>query len=80
MKFRPQRGGLDESMADAREFTNSADFMTHVLTSFWGGVLKVEPYGHNGEPMPDDRIGWSDTWIVTIDDKAIGFTDGPMPA
>jgi hypothetical protein len=33
--------------------------------------IKVEPYGF------DDRIGW-DTYIVTVNGSAWGFTDGPL--
>lgn len=70
--FRPQRGGLSESMDEQVTFESMAG-LRFVLDKFcYGpGQVKVEPYGF------DKRIGW-DTHIVTVDGRAVGFTNGPV--
>jgi hypothetical protein len=69
MKFRPQRGGLEESMRETIEVADMKSLATHL------GVdverIVVRHYGF------DSRIGW-DTHIVTIDGEGVGFTDGPL--
>jgi hypothetical protein len=37
------------------------------------GEIEVKPYTY------DERIGW-DTYIVTVDGAAVGFTDGAIDA
>jgi hypothetical protein len=79
MKFREQRGGLDESMATCIELADRDALVTHLKRElgkyhygFEPHLLKVEPYAR------DDRIGWLDTHIVSIDGYGVvGFTDGP---
>lgn len=70
--FRPHRGTLADSMADAVPVHSWHDIA--FLTGFT--VSAIEPYGF------DARIGW-DTYIVLTDDmatprQAIGFTNGPL--
>lgn len=75
MKFRPHAGGLAESMAQVVELTGFRQLvdylranMTYVAVA--PDKVTVHPYCY------DDRTGWK-TYMVTIDGKAVGFTDGP---
>lgn len=53
------------TVADMRE-------LAKVVNDVCGpGEVRVEPYCY------DDRIEW-DTYIVTLDGRATGFTDGPL--
>ena len=77
MKYRPQRGGLEESMAQAAEILPSLSALTkHINGLGWfcypiySGQVKVIHQGF------DARINW-DTHIVTVDGQAVGFTNGP---
>jgi hypothetical protein len=80
MKYRPQRGGLAESMAEAREFTTRKEFLEYIKKQ-WAvydpceyDEIEVRKYGVG----IDTRIDW-DTYIVCIRGKGVGFTDGPLP-
>lgn len=64
MKFRPQRGSLEESMAACVELSGIGDLSAHLVTS--SDRLTFIPYGY------DDRVKW-DTYCVCIDGQAIGF-------
>ena len=77
MQFREHRGSLDEAMKTKVILKDRSDLLEHCKSipalfgrTFDPAALKVEPYGG-----PDDRIGWSATYIVTIEGCAIGFTD-----
>ena len=76
MKFRPQRGGLAEAMAEVQEIDPTIQGVSDALKSAYGsfapiGEITVEPYGY------DDRIGW-DTHLVCVNGNACGYTDGPV--
>jgi hypothetical protein len=73
-KFRPQRGGLAESMAETIEFASLDALRSYLQETLpvWVEAVEVKPYGF------DARIGW-DTYIVTVNGMAVGFTDGPFP-
>lgn len=71
-------------MSEVREFKTTQDFFDFLKIK-WGGYgwdevgcpydfIEVRPYG-NGI---DQRIGWN-TYLVSINGKGIGFTDGPLP-
>ena len=66
--YRPQRGSLADSMALAVE-TDIAELDKLLRSEYGKGKVLVEHYCY------DDRIGW-DTYIVTHDGKAVGFTNG----
>lgn len=76
LKFRWQRGSLDDSMQTVVDF-ESFDDLVNILRS--NGFLRdcqasdiaVKQYTY------DERIGW-DTHIVTYNGSAVGFTDGPV--
>ena len=77
LKYRPQRGGLAESMTQVADISpNLAALTKHIndLGWFWYPIhsdqVKVIHQGF------DARINW-DTYIVMVDGQAVGFTDGP---
>lgn len=80
MKYRSQRGGFAESMAEVVECEpnlfslETAIAKTLPLPQVFGPLrnfsFKVTPYCY------DDRNGWN-TYVVTVDGQAVGFTDGP---
>jgi hypothetical protein len=81
MKYRPQRGSLDVSMAEVVEVSGMDELLAAMLRGMEGWYpldhrpsrsnVTVEPYGF------DDRIGW-DTYLVCASGHAWGFTDGPL--
>jgi hypothetical protein len=80
MKFREHKGGLDESMDTVVEVADRDALVQHVrkLMAPWGfelddSKLKVKPYAK------DDRIGWPDTHLVTLEGYGVlGYTNGPL--
>ena len=68
MIFRPQRGGLAESMAAQMVI----DPPTYAELAYWLGEpakdIEVKAYGY------DERIDWH-TYIVTVRGNAVGFTN-----
>lgn len=73
MKFRPQRGGYDESMAEVVEVSSTSELIDLLTLQFGCGDYAIlSPH----EPEIDSRNGW-DTHTVTKDGEAYGFTDGP---
>ena len=71
MKFRPQRGGLAEAMAEVITLPPTRRALAEHLGVREYKVV-VKPYG-----IFDERIGWN-THLVTIGANAVGFTDGPL--
>lgn len=70
MKYRPQRGGLKESMDEVVELEDSLSALAGYL-GVSPETVHVTPYRY------DDRIGWN-TYLVTVDGQGVGFTDGPV--
>jgi hypothetical protein len=84
-RFREHRGGLAESMETMVYMTTMAELKAHCRQKLWNfdvpennlrfDEIKVEPYGTHC--WPDERIGWLETWIVTMPGYGVlGFTDG----
>ena len=77
MKIRPHRGTLAEAMWEVREIEPTEKAVRNFFYILYGeapymeGKLKVEPYGY------DARIDWN-AHIITVNESAIGFTDGPL--
>ncbi len=78
--YRPHRGGLHESMALVRDVVDHAQLVRQIRLDRAGWPdqdevtpesVEVAPYGR------DERIGW-DTYIVTVNGNAVGFTNGPL--
>jgi hypothetical protein len=70
MKYRPQRGGLADSMKEVIELEPTIDALASHL-AVPAEQITVEPYCY------DDRIGWH-TQLVSVRGMAIGFTDSPI--
>jgi hypothetical protein len=73
VRFREQRGGLEESMRTVVTLKDRAELVSHlrkVLAPLPVAAkdVKVRHYCY------DDRIGWS-TFIVCVGDGVAGFTD-----
>ena len=66
-RFRPQRGGLEESMKEVKTFDSKLELAKHLGVCYFS--VEAEAYGY------DPRIEWN-TWIVLVDGQAVGFTDG----
>jgi hypothetical protein len=87
MKFRPQRGGLDEAMKEMVEVDGRAGLIEHLREihppfgpPFDPDKVTVQPYGpiRAGRGCDDDRIGWKNTHIVIIEGWGpVGFCEGP---
>ena len=67
--YRPQRGGFIESMALLQPVYSRRDLATILAVPVRSIGLK--PYGY------DERNDW-DTYIVTVKNEAVGFTNGPL--
>jgi len=86
MKFRPVRGGLDESTAELKEFSNRFEFEMFILNAaehyiditYTNHGIEVKPYAK--WCWPDTRIGWEKTYLVTLNGYPVGYTDGPVPS
>jgi len=66
MLFREHRGSLEDSM---KTVTNVESLKDIEKICNFKGEYKIKYYCF------DDRINWN-TYIVTCDDKVIGFTNG----
>ena len=69
--YRDHRGGLAESMQDAREMADFAELKRHLFRVFGEGKITVEPYGY------DSRIQWN-THIVCHNGRGVGYTNAPV--
>ena len=85
MRYRPHRGGLAESVSGTVEVDGVAGLIGYLRESWrdWPQVsfedeaVRIEPYGGD-----DDRIGWKNVHIVTIDGYGVqGFCEitDPVP-
>ncbi len=75
VKYRSQRGGLAESMATEVELNDFEALVQHLHNTGYKNArtknVTVEAYSI------DQRIGWN-TYIVSIEGDAVGFTNGPL--
>ena len=82
IRYRPQRGGLDEAMAEAREF-NTIDEMKQYVWYRWNSFTDGrELFSAEdiiiGEILGDDnRIGWKNVRHVCV--KRMGAQIYPTP-
>lgn len=60
IKYRPQRGGLDEAMAEAREFATYEDMKQYIVQGYaeWNHPFGVDDIVIGENIGNDDRIGW----------------------
>lgn len=61
--YRPQKGSLQESLAEKKEF-NDENEMKRYLEKEWNGFIKFEDIVVYGDPVGDKRIGWKDVRYV----------------
>lgn len=71
-RYRDHRGTLADSLKTTQHLHSVDDIKKHLFRVYGDGEIKVESYGG-----VDDRCGW-DTYIVTHNGNAMGFTDGPV--
>lgn len=84
MRYRPHKRSLEESMKTVATFKNLAALI------FYMREVELKPYGFHFNDSQvriapyygdDDRIGWKDVHIVTIDGYGVmGFVEGPLPS
>ncbi len=84
MRYRPHKGSLADSLAEVVEVDGRAGLIEYLLDELapypgWSGAafmpdtVRISPYYGD-----DDRIGWKDVHIVTIDGYGVmGFCEGP---
>lgn len=82
MKYRPHKGLVWDSLAEMVEVDGRAGLIAHLrhelrnwptMDGFTDDQVGVTPNGGD-----DDRIGWKDVHIVTIDGYGVmGFCEGP---
>lgn len=80
MKFRPHRRLLADAMAEAVEVADGAELLAHIRKLFadFGPDFKDDQLRAAAFYGDDDRIGWKNVHIVTIDGYGVvGFTDDP---
>ena len=69
MKFRPQRGGYAESMAEVVEVSSKSELLSLLELRYGCGDYAIlSPH----EPEIDSRNGWN-TLTITKNGEAIGF-------
>ena len=78
IKFRPQRGGLEESMREHVKFEGTRGALALLLIHWFGYPHEIKPeeikLTHVGW---DTRIGW-DAYLVSIKGEAVGYTDNTL--
>lgn len=66
--YRPHRGGLEEAMAEAREFSGVEEMLAYIVQANTdperGPAFGVEDLVLCSESKNDSRIGWHDTRYV----------------
>lgn len=78
--YRPHRGHLSDSMAEVIELADFNALINHLQQEYLDMGLTPMPHRDNVVVKPycwDERIKW-DTYIVTIDGNAVGFTNGAL--
>ena len=76
-RYRDQRGSLEASMKTMVELADRAALVKHLQAQYGYERLRPEDievswYGY------DSRLDWQ-TYLISINDNAVGFTDGPVP-
>lgn len=75
MKFRPQRGGLAEAMAEMVEVDGRDGLIAHLRGLYGEGAYDYSNMNVKFYSI-DKRIDWKETYIVTIPGiTVLGFTD-----
>lgn len=61
--YRPHRGGLAESMKEAKEFNDEKEMKEHIVQQ-WNGYFTVDDIVIEDKVSKDERVGWEDTRYV----------------
>jgi len=82
MRYRPHKGSLAESLALTVEVNGRDGLLDHIRKELapWPSApphdwkhITIQPYYGD-----DDRIGWKDVHIITLDGYGVlGFCEGP---
>jgi len=70
--YRPHRGKLIDSIAEAKEFNNE-DEMKKYIVEEWDNYFSMEDIVIYDEIRKDDRIGWND--VRNVCTKRFGIQD-----
>lgn len=65
IKYRPQRGGLQEAMEQSKEFTDIADMLNYIAECS-NGLIKAKNIVISYSNGEDDRIGWKSWRYVCV--------------
>lgn len=65
IKYRPQRGGLDEAMSEMKVFENIADLLDYIVED-WQGYIKIEDICFSKSYGLDGRINWKSWRYVCV--------------
>lgn len=80
MRYRPHKGSLADSLALTVEVDGRAGLIAQLKKEFapwpvWPDEKSVHVSSYYGD---DERIGWKDVHIVTLDGYGVvGFCEGP---
>ena len=77
IKYRPQRGMLDDAMKEYREFDNIADMLRHIEEKF-NGMISTDELIIGESIGPDDRIGWKSVRHICTKRFGSQYSDTPM--
>ena len=79
MRIRRHCSGYIESMETTEEVSSMAEVVAYINKQWeldpgiTASQVIIEPYSGI-----DERNGW-DTWIVCVDGRVFGMSDGPLP-
>jgi hypothetical protein len=71
--FRFHRGSLSESMKTVVEVQNIDDLAAQISKQYMANIVASDLEIKLYDERPDDRIGWKQTYLVTLFGHAIGF-------
>jgi len=77
IRYRPQRGNLRDAMKECVILPDRTALEIHVRKTAQVatlGAFEIKPYGTK-DGMPDPRIGWRHTFLVTLGGSPVGFCD-----
>lgn len=81
--YRPHRGGLEEAMAEDREFSSAEEMLAYIvevnIDPEWGPAFALEDLVLGSKIRDDFRIGWYDTRYVSTRQYHGAVFDPPVP-
>lgn len=70
--YRPHRGNLADSMAEAKEFNNIEEMKEYIVKQ-WNNQFSINDIVLDNKTTNDDRIGWNNVRDICI--KRLGKED-----